>query len=242
MSGHSKWAKIHRQKGINDQQRGKIFTKLGRAITIAVKEGGGVTDPDFNFKLRLAVDKAKQANMPNVNIEKAIKSGSGAGSGENWENITYEGYGPEQAAVIVEVVTDNRNRALSEIKQIFDKSGGILGQPGSVNFLFDRVGEILIGKPDLSEGIILQIMDIPGVEDVETSADGVSITTDPSKLKQVQAAVKKLELPVSEAGLNMKPKIHKELDNKQIEKVAAFIEKLENSDEVQEVYCDVIIN
>ena len=242
MSGHSKWAKIHRQKAVTDQQRGKIFTKLGRAITVAVKEGGGVADPDMNFKLRLAIDKARQANMPGTNIQKAVASAAGPGADSNWEYITYEGYGPVNTAVLVEVVTDNRNRALSEIKQIFDKSGGRLGQAGSVNYLFDRVGQILIETAKTTDDQILQIMEIPGVTDLEQQPEGLEITTEPTQLKSVQEKITTgFKLPVSEAEIIMKPKISRQVNDDESTKVQQFIDKLEDSDEVQNVWSDVEI-
>lgn len=240
MSGHSKWAKIHRQKAVSDQQRGKVFTKLGKAISIAVKEGGGVVDPEMNFKLRLAIEKAKQANMPRSNIDKAISSGSGPGAGDDLVNITYEGFGPTGVAVIVEVVTDNRNRALSEVKQIFDKSGGTLGQSGSVSFLFNRVGEILVKETENQEAVMLELMEIPGIIDIEQTAEGLNVLTKFNELKSVQDKVAHGH-SIEQSSLIYQPKMPKQLNTEQIQKVETFIAKLEDSEEVQNVWTDANI-
>src|SRR3989344_4490183 len=169
MSGHSKWSTIKRQKEATDKQRGKIFTKLGRAISVAVRQGGGTTDPEMNFKLRLAIEKARQANMPKVNIDRAISSGAGGVGGQGWEEIMYEGYGPLGTAVMVKMITNNRNRTLSEVKRIFDKGGGNLGQTGTVGFMFDQVGWLWL-EPDSKEiqSLLLELMEIEGVVDVDT--------------------------------------------------------------------------
>lgn len=244
MSGHSKWSTIRRQKEATDQQRGKIFTKLARAITIAVKEGGGVTDPEMNFKLRLAIEKAKQSNMPKANIDRAIASGSGPGEGDGWQEITYEGYGPYGVATIVDVVTDNRNRALSEVKQIFDRSGGTLGQSGSVNYLFDKLGWISLNKTDNTsvEMVILKIMDINGVTDVNNQHSNIEVFTQPDMLNQVLQDIKQKQIPVTESSLILKPKLEKKLSEEQITKFNNFIEKLEDSEEVQNVWHNVDLN
>ena len=240
MSGHSKWAKIHRQKAVSDQQRGKVFTKLGKAISIAVKEGGGVVDSEMNFKLRLAIEKAKQANMPRSNIDKAISSGSGHGAGDDLANITYEGFGPTGIAVIIEVVTDNRNRALSEVKQIFDKSGGTLGQAGSVSFLFNRVGEILVKESENQETVMLEFMEIPGIIDIEQTPEGLAILTKFNELKAVQDKVAQGH-SIEQSSLIYQPKMKKQLNSEQLQKVETFITKLEDSDEVQNVWTDANI-
>ncbi len=246
MSGHSKWSTIKRQKEATDKQRGTLFTKLGRAISVAVREGGGVTDPEMNFKLRLAVEKAREANMPKANIERAIVSGSSVSGGQGWEEIIYEGYGPAGTAMMVKVVTDNRNRALGEMKQIFDKGGGVLGQTGSVNYLFDQAGWLWLDTEDKdNEELMLQLMEIEGVLDVDTvSSEGkemVELFTDASKFKQVQDEIKARGIKVEEAELILKPKIERRLGDGDKEKVGKFIERLEESDDVQQVFCDVIL-
>src|SRR3989344_7207719 len=166
MSGHSKWSTIKRQKGVTDAKRGQAFTKISNAITIAVKQGGGVVDPNSNFKLRLAIDKARDANMPKDNIDRAIKRAEGKGEGAV-EEILYEGFGLGGVAFLIETVTDNRQRTFSEVRNIISKNGGNLGEPGSVSYLFDKVGEIVIQKNGMSFDEIFSIGLEFGVEDIE---------------------------------------------------------------------------
>src|SRR3989344_2110225 len=234
MSGHSKWSTIKRQKEATDKQRGKIFTKLGRAISVAVRQGGGTTDPEMNFKLRLAIEKARQANMPRVNIERAISSGAGGNGDQSWEEMMYEGFGPAGTAVKVKVVTNNRNRTLGEIKQIFDKGGGNLGQSGTVGFMFDQVGWLWLdteGKDN--EGLMLELMEIGGGLDVdlvqseEKEMEGV--VTEPNKFKQVKDQIIDRGVKVVEAELIMKPKTMRQLSGEEKERVSRFIEKMEES-------------
>jgi YebC/PmpR family DNA-binding regulatory protein len=246
MSGHSKWSTIKRQKEATDKQRGKIFTKLGRAISVAVREGGGVTDAEMNFKLRLAIEKARQSNMPKANIERAIASGVGGAGGQGWEEVMYEGFGPAGVAIVAKVVTDNRNRALGEIKQIFDKGGGNLGQSGSVSFMFDQVGWLLIESSDKEvDELMLQLMDVDGISDVsakQNGDDGVDVFTQAGDLKKVEDQLSEEGLQVKEAELIMKPKAVKELSDEDQDKVVKFVAKLEESDEVQQVFSDMSLD
>ena len=240
MAGHNKWSKIKRQKAVKDQRRSNYFTKLGRAIAVAVKEGGGVTDPQMNYKLRLAIEKARQANMPNANIKRAIEQGAGkSGSGQIMTAL-YEGFGPAHVATLVEVVTDNKQRAYQEIRQIFDKSGGSLSQPGAVSFLFKRVGLVLVKgvQPD-DEETALEIMEIAGVEDLDWDGELLQLVVEPKQLKAVQDALISQGREVAEARLEMMPLQPVKLSPEEEEKVLKFIAKLEDSDEVQQVYTNV---
>lgn len=237
MSGHSKWSTIHRQKAITDQKRGQIFTKLGRAITIAVRDGGGVTDPAANFRLRLAIEKARTANMPKINIDRAIKRGSKEAGDEKWEEVIYEGYGPGQIGIIVECLTDNRQRTSQVIRNIFDKSGGGLAGPGAVSYQFEKAGFLTIRKPaDVQKGI-LQIMDIEGVIDVEEVSDAVETYTLPDQVETVRNKLIEAGFEVSLTELILKPKMTVPIKEKpKVQQVLNLMEKLEDLDETQRVY------
>lgn len=237
MSGHSKWATIHRQKAIVDQKRGQIFTKLGRAITIAVREGGGVTDPTANFHLKMAIEKARAANMPKENVQRAIKRGSGEMGEEKWEEVTYEGYGPGQVGIIVECLTDNRQRTGQVIKNIFETSGGSLAGPGAVSFQFEKSGFLTVKKPANVQETILKIMDIEGVMDVEEVSDAIEVHTRPDKLEKVKEGLEGLGLKVTSGELTLKPRLTVLIrDSQKAQKILEFMEKLEDLDEVQKVY------
>ncbi len=238
MAGHSKWAQIKRQKGLTDQKRANVFTKLARAITVAVKEGGGVSDPAGNFKLRLAVEKAKQSNMPKANIDRAIELGMGKGGTESMEMGMYEGYGPGGVAVMVETVSDNPVRTYQDVRYIFDRGGGVLGQMGAVGYLFDSVGRIVLDGV-IDESGQLELMDIIGIVDVEVGESDVSVYTEVKELKSVQDQLVNKKFQVKEAGLIMKPKQVISIEENLIEKVGAFLETLEESDDVQQVYTNV---
>ncbi len=186
MSGHSKWAKIHRSKEVSDQKRGQSFTKLSNAITMAVREGNNVGDPEFNFKLRLAIEKAREANMPKDNIQRAVDRAAGKGEGSILEEIIYEGYGPGGVGYLVQTVTDNRQRTVQEIKNIFDRAGGAVASPGSVSFNFSKMGYIQIEVGKNSEEIMLKVMDL-GVLDIEEEGEGVlGIYTSLENLMQIK--------------------------------------------------------
>lgn len=235
MSGHSKWSTIKHKKEATDHKRGQVFTKLVRAITVAAREGG--EDINSNFKLRLAVEKAHQVNMPKVNIDRAIEKGVGGGSMGYMEAV-YEGFGPGTAAVIVEALTDNKNRTVSELKQIFERSGGSLGQPGSVSFLFDKKGRLLIEKSGAIQEQILRLMDM-GIDDVFETEEGICVITAISNVAEVKAKVETAGFLVKEAELIYLPKSIIDLDEATMAKMESFLEELDNLDDVQEVYTNL---
>lgn len=241
MSGHSKWSQIKRQKGTTDIRRGQLFTKAANAITIAVRAGGGITDPESNFRLRLAIEKARAANMPKENIQRAIERGKGIGErGQELEEVVYEGFGPGGISVIVECVTDNKQRTLSEIKNVFDKSGGTLGQPGSVSYQFKQVGQITIKKDNKSLDEILVVAADSGAQDIEEvpqAGEEVLIYTDSSSLQKVKEFLDKTGLTVVEAELVRQPTVIVPIADKDTAgKVISFVEKLESLDDVQKIY------
>lgn len=235
MSGHSKWSTIKRQKGASDAKRGAIFTKLSREIIQAAKQGGG--DPAMNFKLRLAIQRAKAQNMPNDNIERAIAKGTGSGGpDEQLDEIQYEGYGPGGTAIIVSALTDNRNRTVAEVRHQFSRAGGNLGENGSVAWQFEAKGLITIpvnGKD--ADDLALQAIDA-GAEDVDVSDDMVEVKTDPSNLEPVRKALESSGLEIENADFAMVPKVTVELEVKAAHQVLRLIEGLEDLEDVQRVY------
>lgn len=238
MSGHSKWAQIKRQKGVADIKRGQMFTKVANAITIAVRQGGGITDPESNFRLRLAIEKAKSANMPKENIERAIERGKGVGErGEALEEVIYEGFGPGGIAVIVECATNNKQRTLSEVKNTFEKNGGTLGQPGSVSYQFKQVGLLTTSRnKKTAEEILSQAVE-SGAEDLEEAGEEILIYTSPTQLMVVKEGLEKRGEVVVEGELSRKPTVTVPIKNKEtLGKVLSFIQTLENLDDVQKVY------
>jgi YebC/PmpR family DNA-binding regulatory protein len=202
MSGHSKWAGIKHQKGIADARRGQAFTKLANLITVAAKQGGG--EPEMNFRLRLAIQKAKAANMPMANIERSIKRGTGELAGAQMEEVTYEGYGPGGVAVMVEAATDNRNRAASEIRNAFSKHGGRLGESGSVAYQFDQKGVIALKSPDLETATLAAIE--AGADDIEEEDGGLLVYTAPGQLESVRANLAADGYDIESAELSRIPK------------------------------------
>jgi YebC/PmpR family DNA-binding regulatory protein len=236
MSGHSKWSTIKHKKAAQDNKRGQVFTKLGRAIAIAAKEGG--PDTESNFKLRLAVDKAKQFNMPKANIDRAIERATGQGTAEIWEEAVYEGFGPGKVAVIVETVTDNKNRTISELKQVFDKSGGSLGQAGSVGFLFERLGLIEVTPQADSETHMLKLMDF-AVEDVRLGESVIEVWVNPSELKTFKEQIESNGDLVIDASLAYKPLSQMPVNQETKLKVLEFIDKLNDVDDVQRVFVNL---
>ncbi len=205
MSGHSKWATIKRKKGETDAKRGKMFTKLGREIAVAVKLGGA--DPDANSKLRDAVAKAKANNMPNDSITRSIKKAAGEGSGDNYENIIYEGYGPSGVAVIVETLTDNRNRTAGDMRHYFDKFGGNLGTSGCVMFMFDQKGVIIIENESIDEDTLMTDSIEAGAEDVSVEEEYFEITTQPNDLSAVRDELEKRGYSFADAQVQYIPQI-----------------------------------
>ncbi len=237
MSGHSKWANIKNKKEKTDSQRGKIFTKIGREIAIAVKEGGGA-DPANNSKLRDVIAKAKANNMPNDNISRSIKKAAGEGSSVNYEEMLYEGYGPGNIAVIVEVVTDNRNRTAAEMRHIFDKSGGNLGASGCVAWMFDKKGVIVIERTALldEDEVMMNALDA-GAADFVAQDDAFEIYTDPTDFSTVREALETKDYTFISAEVQMLPQNTVDVnDPEAIEKVERFLEHLDDNDDVQEVY------
>jgi YebC/PmpR family DNA-binding regulatory protein len=239
MSGHSKWAQIRRSKGVNDARRGQLFTRLGREIVVAVREGGS-GDPAANFRLRMAVQRARDANMPMDNIERTIKRAVGSSEGANLEEITYEGYGPGGTALLVHTLTENRNRTVAEVRNAFHRNGGNMGENGCVDWLFEGKGiiEVEIQEHDPDE-MSLEAIDL-GADDVDpVEADDTTMTiyTDPSDLEKVRQALEAKKYKVGKAESTMLPKTKIELsDEKVAHQVMRLVEKLEDLDDVQSVY------
>lgn len=236
MSGHSKWANIKHRKGKSDAQKAKAFTKLGREIAIVVKQGG--PDPVSNSKLKDVIAKAKAANMPNDNIERSIKKAAGEVDGANYEEITYEGYGPGGVAVIVEAMTDNRNRTAGDVRHYFDKFGGNLGTLGCVSFMFDKKGVILIEKTEKTneDDLMMEALEA-GAADFNAEEDYFEIITDPSDFSAVREALENKGYEFVEAEVQMVPQTMTKLeDPKQIEFMDKLVERLEDMDDVQNVY------
>lgn len=234
MSGHSKWSTIKRKKGANDAQRAKIFTKIAREIIVAVKAGG--PDPENNSRLKDVISKARSNNMPNDNINRTIKKAAGTDDGANYESITYEGYGPNGVAVIVESLTDNRNRTAADVRHFFDKFGGNMGQTGCVSFMFDRKGVILINADEADEEEIMMEALEAGADDIENSDGFFEITTAPESFSAVRDVLEK-KYSLESAEITMVPQTMTVLeDENQITQMSKMLENLEDNDDVQEVY------
>lgn len=239
MSGHSKWSSIKRQKGIADQKRGQVFTKLAGTITLAVRQGGGVGDPTQNFKLRLAIEKARASNMPKENIERAIEKGKGAGKGDTFDEVVYEGFSPGGVAVIVEAATDNKLRTNGEVKNIFDKNGGSIGVPGTVAYLFAQKGLITASKGGKTSDEIFLLAADSGAEDIEEAGESVLVYTRPEDVAKVKDQLVSSGIVVSEFELTRAPVSTTAVtDSETAKKVLAFLERLENLDDVQKVYAN----
>jgi YebC/PmpR family DNA-binding regulatory protein len=236
MAGHSKWAGIKHKKAIVDARRGKLFTKLARAITVAAKEGGG--DPDGNPSLQLAVQKAKDASMPKDNIERAIAKGTGeGGDADALEAVLYEGYGPGGVAMLVEAVTDNRNRTGADMRHAFSKHGGNLGEPGSVAYLFDKRGLIIVDAQRYSEDDLLPAVEA-GAEDIAVDDDVFEVLTEPSSLSTVRAALDAAGIEIEQAEVTQRPKTLVPLDEEGARKVLKLVETLEDNDDVDNVHAN----
>jgi YebC/PmpR family DNA-binding regulatory protein len=236
MAGHSKWAGIKHKKAIVDSRRGKLFTKLARAITVAAKEGGG--DPDGNPRLSLAIQKARDASMPKDNIERAIAKGTGEGAdADALETVVYEGYGPGGVAMLVEAVTDNRNRTGSEVRHAFSKSGGNLGEPGSVAYLFDKKGLVVVDGTKYSEDDLMVAIDA-GAEDIASDDDVWEIICDPSDLTAVRQALEDAGIEMETAEITQQPKTRVPLDEDGAVKVMRLIDALEDQDDVDAVHAN----
>ena len=233
MSGHSRWAQIKRQKGVTDARRGQLFTKLARQIIVAARQGGG--NPEANFQLRLAIQKARDNNMPLDNIERAIKRGSGEAEGASLVEMALEGYGPGGAAILVQALSDNRNRTLQDIRHIFSQHGGSLGESGCVAWLFDPKGLITVETSDLdAEELALYAIDA-GAEDIKVENRYVEIYTKLEELETVRAALEQKNIPIASAGLSMVPKTVVELEERAALQTLKLLDKLEELDEVQHV-------
>lgn len=245
MSGHSKWAQIRRSKGVNDARRGQLFTRLGREIVVAVREGGS-GDPDANFRLRMAVQRARDANMPLDNIERTIKRAMGSGEGNNLEEITYEGYGPGGTALLVQTLTENRNRTVAEVRNAFNRNGGNMGENGCVDWLFESKGiiEVELNGKDPDE-LSLEAIDM-GADDVETpSPDNETLTiySDPSDVEKIRRELETKKYKVLKSETSMIPKTKVELrDEKVAHQLMRLIDKLEDLDDVQDVHSNADIS
>lgn len=239
MAGHSKWANIQHRKGAQDKKRGKLFTKLIREITVAARTGGG--DPDANPRLRIAMENAKAQSMPKDNIERAVKRGSGELEGSDYEEILYEGYGPGGVAVMVECLTDNRNRTVADVRHAFTKFGGNLGADGSVAYLFNKVG--LVSFPaDVGEDRVMEIAIEAGAEDVVTNADGsIDVLTDPADFSEIKLALDSAGLVPEVAEVTMRASVATTLGEDEASGMMKLLDMLDDLDDVQSVYSNAEI-
>ena len=234
MSGHSKWATIKHKKGALDAKRGKIFTRLIKEIMVAAKAGGG--DPDGNPRLRTAIAAAKAENMPNDNITRAVKRGTGEIEGAQYEDITFEGYGPGGVAVIVDVLTDNRNRAVSEVRHAFSKNGGNLGESGSVGYMFSKKGLIIVGKDAAEEDKLTEIVLEAGADDLSEDGEYWEILTTPKDHEAVAEALKKAGIKPENSEVTMIPSTYQKLEGTQANAMMRLLDTLEDLDDTQNVY------
>lgn len=233
MSGHSKWSTIKHKKGAADAKRGKLFSKIIKEITIAARLGGG--DPSGNPRLRTVVDKAKTANMPQDNITRAIKKGTGELEGVNYEEITYEGYGPAGVAILIECLTDNIKRTVSEIRHLLSKNGGSMGEAGCVAWMFDKKGVLTFGKENVSEESLMEAALEAGAEDVTDEGEFMEVTTSAQSFEEVKAALIKAKLTPAEGSVQMLPKNTVKVEGDEAEKIIKLMNALEDHDDVQNV-------
>ena len=240
MSGHSKWSTIKHKKAIEDAKRGKIFTRLVREITVTAREGGG--DPDINFHLRLAIDKAKDANMPKENIERAIKKGTGELEGQELVEAIYEGYAPNGIALLIHTVTDNKNRSVADIRRVLTRQGGTLAEAGAVDWQFDRKGYIAIEPNGVNEDNIFEIAVEAGAEDINFGNDMIEVYVAPDNFQRVRQALEDEVNTFETSELAMIPQTTIQLDEKQTFQVMGIIEELEDLDDTQEVYSNLEIS
>lgn len=240
MAGHSKWSKIKRKKAVNDARQGAIFTKLIREITVAAREGGG--NPDFNPRLRLAIDTAKGQNMPNDNIDRAIKKGTGELEGVRYEEISYEGYGPGGVALFIETLTDNANRTVADIRYVLGRQNGSLGTAGSVAWQFDRKGMIYVDAGRYHEDAVLEAALLAGAEDVRRDDDEFVVTTEVATFHEVQAAMKEAGVDFSEAELTMVPRTPVEIGGEDAVKLLRLLDALDDLDDVQNVHSNADVD
>jgi YebC/PmpR family DNA-binding regulatory protein len=240
VSGHSKWATIKRKKAATDAKRGQVFTKLIREITVAAREGGG--DPNFNPRLRLAVDTAKTANMPSENIDRAIKKGTGELEGVNYEEVSDEGYGPGGVALFIETLTDNAKRTVADVRHILDRHAGNLGTSGSVAWQFDRKGQIIVDAARYHEDAVFEAAIEAGAEDVAGEGDEFIVTTDPSSIQEVQDGMKAAGVESSQTELTFIAKNEVSVTGKDAEKLLKILDALEENDDVQKVHSNADID
>jgi len=239
MSGHNKWSTIKHKKGAADAKRGRIFTKLIKEITVAARMGGG--DPDANPRLRTAVAAAKSENMPKDNIERAIKKGTGELEGVSYEENTYEGYGPGGAAIFLESVTDNKNRAVADIRHIFSKSGGNLGENGCVAWMFDKKGYINIEKDGVEEESLMEVALEAGAEDVREEDGSFEVITEPEDFETVREAIEQASIAYADAEITMLPQNFTALQGKEAEQMVRLMDALDDCEDVQKVYTNADI-
>jgi len=236
MSGHSKWSTIKRKKGKADQERGKLFTRLIKEITVAAREGGG--DPEGNPRLRTAIDNAKAGNMPTANIEKAIKRGTGELPGVSYEEYTYEGYGPQGVAIMIEALTDNKNRTTAEIRHIMSKHNGHLGEVGCVAWMFDQKGTIVVDKGKVDEDTLMSAALEAGAEDVRDEGEFFEVVTAPGALAKVRKSLAGKSIEFTSAELTREPQTVIKLEGKHAEQILKLMDALEDQDDAQKVYAN----
>ncbi len=239
MSGHSKWSTIKHKKGAADKKRGKIFTKLIKEITVAARMGGG--DPEANPRLRHALNAAKAQNMPKDNFDRAIKKGTGDLEGVNYEEILYEGYGPGGVAVLVECLTDNKNRTIADVRYIFNKAGGNVGTDGCVAWMFDKKGLISVNKEDTDEDTLMEVALEAGAEDIKDEGDVFEIITEPDDFDAVKEAIDSAEIPCQMAEITKLPQNLTEVEAKEGEQVVRFMDALDDCDDIQKFYTNADI-
>jgi YebC/PmpR family DNA-binding regulatory protein len=240
VSGHSKWATIKRKKGKLDAQRGRIFTKLIKEITVAARQGGG--DPESNARLRTAIASAKAANMPQDNIKKATQKGTGELPGVAYDEVSYEGYGPGGVAILMEVMTDNKNRTVAEVRHILSKRGGNLGETGCVNWMFEKKGFIQIETGSADEEKVFDIAIESGATDMTTEGEVFAITTPPDTFESVRSAIEKADISIVHAEVTMVPQTTVQLDENKVLSMLKLMEELEDHDDIQNVYANFDID
>lgn len=236
MSGHSKWASIKHKKAANDAKRGKLFTKLLKEVTVAARNGGG--DPEMNPRLRTAIQAAKAANVPNDTVDRAILKGTGDLEGIGYEEVVYEGYGPNGVALIIEVLTDNKNRSVSDLRNILDRNGGAMGERGCVSWMFEKRGLIFVQKDSIDEDELFLIAADAGAEDLETQEEQIQIICPFEDFESVRVAIKESHADISLAETTMVPQTTIKLDEKQAEQMIRLIDLLDDNDDVQKVYAN----
>jgi len=240
MSGHSKWASIKHKKGAVDAKRGKVFTKLIKEITVATRLGG--KDPDANSRLRGAIAAAKAENMPKENIERAIKKGTGELAGSSYEEVIYEGYGPGGVAVLIEVLTDNKNRAVADVRHLFERSGGNLGEAGCVAWMFSQKGLIVFQKDQVEEELLFELALEAGADDIKEDEKELEVITEPSSFEKVKTAVENAEIRYTLAEITMIPNTTVKIDDKHAQQMLTLMENLEDNEDVNHVYANFDIS